>query len=266
MHDEILDIANSFHNFCIENKIEYFLCGGTLLGAIRHNGFIPWDDDFDVALPRKDYQKLIESWNNQNQKFKLVKVGDKDYLKFGTPAKIHNPKYRLEEKNEFSNGMPKYSSYGIFIDIFPMDRYPNNFFGKLINFCMGKLILGKQLSQFHNKNKNIFKRCVLFALRAFPYNLLNFLTKKSTEYLLRYKKEKIYGYGLETPWDNLWIKKEDIYPLVLKKFEGKFEFFIPANANEYLKQRYGDYMKIPKKSERHHHIESIYSYKNDEEI
>lgn len=60
-----LDILKDLHKFCVENNINYTLCGGTLLGAIRHNGFIPWDDDVDVAMPRPDYERFIKEFHSE---------------------------------------------------------------------------------------------------------------------------------------------------------------------------------------------------------
>lgn len=260
LQSEILVIANSFHSFCIANDIEYFICGGTLLGGIRHQGFIPWDDDFDVALPRKSFNKLLKLWNNNVQDFQLSKIGDKGYLKFGTPAKIHNNLYRLKEKGEHENGMPEYSSYGIFIDIFPLDEYPNNFFGQTMNFLVGKMILGKKLSYFKNTRKPLWMRICFLFLKLIPNSFLFLLKKYCAKFLNQEQKDNMFGYGIETPYHNLWINKKNLYPFSLGTFEKKFKFYFPSEPDTYLRQRYGDYMIIPKASDQGRHINEIYRY------
>ena len=68
-----LDMLKDISNFCDNNGIRYYLCGGTLLGAVRHKGFIPWDDDMDIAMPRPDYEKFLEIFNTQSHRYKYMK-------------------------------------------------------------------------------------------------------------------------------------------------------------------------------------------------
>ena len=113
-----LDILKNFASFCNEHNLNYVLAYGTLLGCIRHNGFIPWDDDIDVFMLRDDYEKLLSMKNLFEDKFSKLKfknLGDKDYP-FGF-LKITDDTTRVEEKEIES----KYQ-YGIWIDIFPLDK------------------------------------------------------------------------------------------------------------------------------------------------
>ena len=72
---KMVEMLTAFDDFCHENGLQYFLTNGTCLGAIRHKGFIPWDDDMDIALPREDYERLFEIWPNQGNKYQLLKPG-----------------------------------------------------------------------------------------------------------------------------------------------------------------------------------------------
>lgn len=118
IHMEILDIMDYIHSVCEKNKLHYYLTGGSLLGAVRHGGFIPWDDDLDIAMPREDYDRLITIVNNDDNgnKFKILNIKtDK------TPNNLHT---KITKKGTLfsestSNGLV--FDRGIFVDIFPLD-------------------------------------------------------------------------------------------------------------------------------------------------
>lgn len=110
-----LDILSVVADFCEKNGLRYWLYYGTLIGAIRHNGYIPWDDDIDIIMPRPDYEKFLKSFN-QTSGSKYQVIEDRITPGYHTTfAKVHNPKTIIE--SEFSNEM----AFGVFIDIFPFD-------------------------------------------------------------------------------------------------------------------------------------------------
>lgn len=255
----MLDLAIQFDKFCSVNNLEYAICGGTLIGAVRHKGFIPWDDDFDVIMPRKDFQYFLKNWVNTKD-VSIISIGDKGYNKVGTPAKLFLTDTRVSEKDEFENGMPEFNNYGIFIDIFPVDVYPDTKISKLINRFWGKFLLLKKMSKFHmsEKKKNMFFKISLFAVKIFPSTLIFAIDN----YLAKYIENKNYlkfkvGYGRETPIHNLWLNYEDIWPSK-KEFDFEcYSFKSPKNSHRYLESRFGDYMKVPNKDERLNHIIKI---------
>jgi len=112
-----LEILRFFDNVCRENNLTYFLSGGTLLGAIRHKGFIPWDDDVDLVMPRKDFEKLIEILDKSDSNYKLFIPGcSEDY--FYTFGKLVDTRTVLDEFDYCPiKGM------GLYIDIFIMTGY-----------------------------------------------------------------------------------------------------------------------------------------------
>jgi lipopolysaccharide cholinephosphotransferase len=112
-----LDILLFFDKYCKENNLTYYLFAGTLLGAVRHKGFIPWDDDIDVTMPRNDYNKLMSIFKNEGR-YKLFSMyNNKDYVY--SFAKIVDSNTVLKEEN-----IPDIEGYGLNIDIFPSDGLP----------------------------------------------------------------------------------------------------------------------------------------------
>lgn len=258
LQTKLLDIAVDFHQFCEKHQLSYFVCGGSLLGAIRHSGYIPWDDDFDVAMPRVDYEKFLDLWQQEKHRYKLVSTRDPNYLKLGTPAKLHDDSYRLEEKDEEKNGMPKISGYGLFFDIFPLDEYPNTRVGRYLNGYVGQLLIAKHLSQYPNIHRSFKQRFAFSFLKAIPKSWINHLVKRAKQYLQHHtNSDTRWGYGVDTPIINLWIHGDQLFPTKDIAYEN-LTLKAPANSVAYLSQRYGDYLKLPPESARIPHILKIY--------
>ena len=173
LHRDILLIMDEVHRICTTHHLKYYLCAGSLLGAIRHNGFIPWDDDLDIMMPRSDYEKFITLSSSV--------LGDKFYLDWITT----NPSYSrafskvclkntLFQENPGTNEKMN-TEWGIFIDIFPIDLT-----GEDINDISKRKYLFNKIRVMINGKKNlqafsIFKRIVVVAL---PRSFLFYLLKK----------------------------------------------------------------------------------------
>ena len=110
----LVSILSEVHNFCDENNLKYFLPGGTLIGAVRHKGFIPWDDDIDIYMPRNDYEKFLCEFNKESERYQVISLKtDGYYLPFG---KVIDTKTVLIENVDSDYKM------GIYLDIFPLDN------------------------------------------------------------------------------------------------------------------------------------------------
>lgn len=259
-----IEILDFFDKVCRKNGLRYSLAYGTLLGAIRHKGFIPWDDDIDVIMPRKDYEKLLEIWKIQSSDKYLIQSykTDLDYTNnFAKIRKNHTTFLQNEyEKNK------KYHK-GIFIDVFPIDRVASNKLSQTIQYmaCAINLLYTKDYTSGKKGFMHLIEKSFL---------LLNKQKKRK----ILFKAEKIIKY---------WNKKSNndmfscctieccrkYYPadlfeqLQLRDFNGK-KYYTVKDFDTVLKTDYGDYMKLPPNEEQKwkHHPLLISFDKNYEEI
>jgi lipopolysaccharide cholinephosphotransferase len=243
-----LAILKEIHNFCVKNGIRYFLTFGTLIGAIRHKGFIPWDDDIDIFIPRGDYERFISTF--VSDKYKCLSMEKNRHYPF-TYAKVIDISTIKKEPIHLSKKM----TLGIDVDVFPLNPYFVDNYEKTIEKKWKKYCRLWYLSTSIFRSKSALKTVLLFPLKLFlrPFarcisKRINDLTELSGEsvpigYITAFCTcEKIRTYKTER-FDNS----------VLHRFEDS-EFFIPAGYDELLKSIYGDYMKLPpaEKQVSHH--------------
>ena len=248
----ILMIAKDAIALCEKYNIKYFINSGTQLGAIRHKGFIPWDDDFDIGMKRLDYEKFINICKNEldPEKYFVQTEYTEPYYAFAF-GKIQLKDTCILE--DFSKNVP--IQHGIFIDIFPYDNIPDNSvkrtFFLLINQILKNLLwikcgYGEEIHKKQFSYKFLSVIAYMFSvekLKEIRRNLLNQYNNIRTDKCISsdYPKERL---------DNRWFAN-----LVKYKFEDA-EFFGFKDCDNYLKCLYGDFMKIPSKSERVTHTNS----------
>ena len=237
-HLILLEMLVSFDAICKENNLEYWLDAGTLLGAVRHDGFIPWDDDVDISMPVEDYDKFkkIAQSNLPKSMFLQHKHSDKtfpyDYMK------IRDNRAIIIEFHE--EGKEVAYNQGLFLDIFPMLSVKNN----KINSLWYKFS---------------FSAIRFFSAKKYKQDFIRGLFVKSLHMLHQDSKDKENKiiYGGEMPDVAKWYKYKDIYPLKQEKFEG-LEFASPYNSKAYLIELYGEsYMQIPPKEKQTVHAAKI---------
>lgn len=242
---ELLDITDKI---CKTNNLTYYIIGGTLLGAVRHNGFIPWDADMDIAMPREDYEKFLKYWNeNPDERY--------FYQHFSTEKNHLSPHAILKIKNTkvVMNGMiskykPKHE--GIYMDVFPLDNPPK---------------LPKQQEKQAQKIKKI-KRVIELkagyeygstsALRKIAKKLLQsilspvsftYLNRKMDNCMKKYSSpdgEYLVSMASHYSYRKQLMPKEVYGNPIRVSFENKL-YNAPAKVDEYLTRIYKDYMKIP---------------------
>lgn len=235
-----------FDDICRRNNISYWLCSGTLLGCIRHGGYIPWDDDLDVEVMRDDYERLMRILPQElPEKYKLQNHNtDPGY--FFCFAKLRDTHSLLEETNRYDRVF-KYR--GIFIDIFPYEHIapPLHWlscrtFGRVYKAMNNPKLTDEQAMKRVNRIYNINHRAI------FP--LLRLLSKLWPSKMLRYSP------GI--PYPNATYHNE-IFPLKRAKFEG-YDMPIPHDTDSYLKRKFGDYMQLPNLDNIHPHSDHLEIY------
>ncbi len=236
---EILDV---FHGICTKHGIDYWLSSGTLLGARRHGGFIPWDDDLDVLVMQRDYKKLLRILEQElPENLKLqTRETDPNYPLFW--AKIRDLHSVYHE--EASEG---YTYKGIFIDVFPFEPLPPLWFKKEID----KYIMSPM---YFAQSKSAFKKAVQFVRMMFlPLaQLIVYVTRKI--YRRTGSKLNTYSYGIPT-YTNYNMKH--FLPPGKIMFEGK-NYLAPHDVDNCLSGHFGsDYMELPKVAERRTHALKI---------
>lgn len=247
-------VMKRIHNFCVENNIKYYMICGTMLGAIRHGGFIPWDDDMDIALFREDYNKLIDLFPTYFEKSDLfIQNHETEYHYYPGHARIS---IGGTMKEQISLSHFKDYSTQMYIDIFPLDKIPMNkneqIKQKIKLRLLDKQIKNKVYQIFPHDNKF---RIILKKIRAVLSSIHNitYLQRKRTKVMTQYNLSEStivcsmashYSYSKQSmPISYYGTPK-------LYKFEDEY-FYGPEKANEYLSKIYGlNYMNIPPKKDR----------------
>lgn len=240
-----LDILIDVANFCDKNGIVYYLGCGTLLGAIRHKGFIPWDDDIDIMMPRKDYKKFLNIY--KSEKYQLLKPSEGIFFY----AKVYDTKTIVYE-DMFDKKRVK--NIGVSIDIFPLDGITNKKENveKIINrskFYEALLRMSNQPLLYKKKLLNILYRVATRVIGG--KNIVKLIEKNNqkcdydkSDYVIRIKDTPN---GINKPLP------KDVYEIDSKEFEGHM-FNVPKGYDIWLKSFYGDdYLSIPDKSKQTSH-------------
>ena len=246
-----LGIMEYIHEVCQKIGVKYFLAYGSLIGAVRHQGFIPWDDDMDICMLREDYEKLQDYLiANPDERYEVMSY--KNNLNYVYPfMKVQdNHTYLLEEDVRIDSNM------GIYVDIFPVDGYEDD-----VEFKnkMTKLIKKRQLSCYTFKGITNTKSVLNSLLRY--VSVIIFYFTNTNKYVAQIeelaKSRKVSDYeqvdyliykDMNKPvWRREWLEQ-----VTTGTFEGK-EFTIPKNYHEILTSDYGDYMQLPPVEQRVSH-------------
>lgn len=248
IHSVQLDILSFLDEFCKKYNLRYYLAYGTLLGAVRHKGFIPWDDDVDVFMPRDDYEKLIELLNDDIYKIASVKTTKGFFYPF---VKLYDSRTVLDEK------MLTGYLIGVNIDIFPLDNIPSNkhIRRKLISRIdfYKKILFGKL---FWLNRISPLKRAV-YRITASLFSGKKVVAKIS-KIATRYRQDNT-EFLKDIVWDSTepFMKTEYFKDTVQLSFCDRL-FTAPKEYDKILRETYGDYSKLPPEENRvaPHHFEA----------
>lgn len=262
MHEVLLEIYDDLFKVCEKHSLKLIAGGGTLLGVVRHKGFIPWDDDMDLSMSREDYEKFITIFESElSDKYELLAPGYKNGSKvflMRVLKKNTTLMNMIDENSPYSNG--------IYIDITPIDYVPENMIlrgikGLLVD-CLRFISYSVYWNQYRSKS-----------LRDYLVN-----SEGKSYYKLRIITGKIFGFLSSEKWfeifDKLCVNNKSRYVTVAagrKKYKGEtysedvyyppqegiFEnrkIYVLNDCQTYLKRMYGDYMKIPPVENREKHL------------
>lgn len=261
LHNVEIELLDEFARICKKHKLTYFLVGGTMLGAIRHSGFIPWDDDIDVGMLRSDYEKFLE----------IAPKELKD--KYILDCFEHNSKYHLQFAKIKKNGtvFDEESSHhmdnhkGIFIDIFPFDNVYDNTKKSYYRATIIRLI-----------NQAVYVKLKIYGLSKCRHKVLSALFLPfSHKFLMKLEKKiatsnkdnnskyaacffSVYDFKKEI------MERSTFVPTKETLFEKK-KYSVVHDPDKYLSSVYGDYMKLPPKEKRVNHMPLKIDFGEDNE-
>lgn len=257
-----LEILKHIDTICKQLNLKYCLAYGTLIGAIRHKGFIPWDDDIDILMPRPDYEKFKDYVQSHTDELHPLKLFDSSVPNYPyLLPRLSNDDYRIVVDNESSCGM------GIFIDIYVLDGIGDTF-EEAWNFVKRtskypRLIFLSTRNHYHfGTTKGFFKRMLKFPV----FYYAKFMGKSYFEKKLMSMIDTQSYNGKEFVGCAIWcerpkwavVKKEVVENLIDAPFEN-YTFKIPRDYDVQLRQWYGNYMQLPPEKDRiYHHLYKAY--------
>ncbi len=255
------ELLKKFRDVCQSNGFHYSLMGGTLLGAVRHKGFIPWDDDIDVIMPRPDYERFIAYCQTNQTPFRLLsdKTDEGYAYLFG---KVVDPDTELTEINANRNKV----DLGVYIDIFVYDGMGNSYEEAKKNFnksrFLRELLVASNWTEFFRSRTKAWYyepiRYAFFVMSRFVSHkkLIKSIEKKYRNFDF-YSNEYV-GNLCSDKRDLSIIKRSEIDTYITLPFEGE-EFSVFSGYETYLTNMFGDYMQLPPEDKRiTHHLFSAY--------
>ncbi len=253
LQEHSLKMFKVFIEVCEKLNLKYYVLGGTILGAVRHKGFIPWDDDIDVGMPREDYEIFISKAQEFLPKNYFVQTFKTDPEWPANFAKIRNSDTTFIESSVKNRKI----NHGIYIDVFPLDRHEDNKFKlKIFNF-KNKFYQATIARCFYiPKQKRNWK---WYFIRILTFFVPVKTALKKREKLLKSNKGTKYLANYCGAWGVKEIVPSDWYGKGAElEFEG-IKIIAPANYDAWLAQVYGDYMQLPPVEKRvtHHFNEVI---------
>ncbi|MCB6608394.1 LicD family protein [[Clostridium] symbiosum] len=247
---KLLEILIYFRDFCNENNLSFVLAGGTCLGAVRHKGFIPWDDDIDVFMFREDYEKLPELWKKyaDTERYTCVRSNE-NYNIHHTATEIKDNNTTFINKHSVDLDIHQ----GIMIDVIPLDGVPKSRkkqFYQMINSMIYCCFNFQRLPEHKSKGIFYLTKLALGIIRTdkMRYILWHNAEKRMAKYLpstCNYVAS--LGEGMTIMRQH--FKKEWMENIIYMEFEG-YRMPVPSGYNEFLTISYGNYMELPPVEER----------------
>ena len=248
--EELLKIMIYIDNFCETNDVDYCLMAGSALGAERHQGFIPWDDDIDIYMSANDYKKFKEAFD---------KAGDKEkyYLQEYGRTKYKNLEMVTTAKIKLNGSMINEEAYkgwkihqGLFVDIFIVHSTPETKIGRICQYLWSEAVVLKGLSVREYKSRNMKDAILLFIANILPTKwILRHGLYNAYKYD-KFKTSKVMGFFDTRKYSRAIFPRDYIFPAKYFPFEN-VNLKVPAKNKEYLSIQFGDdYMTLPPEEKR----------------
>lgn len=251
-----LDTLVYFKEFCDKNNLLFYLCGGCCIGSLRTGGFIPWDDDIDILMPRDDYEKLYKLWDNdKHERFKLLRTDEKIFTGniFTT---IVDTETTCVKANQAHLDIP----FGIMMDIFPIDGCPKGKFKRTmqkLNAMIYSLFLAQIVPENHGGIMALGSKFLLSIVRSPKAREKKWRNaeRRMSKYKIadcEYITELCEGvHSMQPEYPKEWFASA-----VYREFEG-LQMPIPVGYDPYLKKAFGDYMTLPPEDKQKPHHDMI---------
>lgn len=243
-----LDILKQIHEFCIMHDIKYSLYAGTALGAVRHQGFIPWDDDVDIVMIRDEYRKFVKQWNQTPINGYFMENTETD-----EGCSINHTKIRKDGTVLLSNGEDESQGHhGIWVDIFVFDKVKKGFWGEKVIYYNGIKRVLMTRGNRRNSSDSLAKKTLKRVLSLIPKKIQRKQLQKANERIQKYNY-LTDGFVWVDPSAVQYIKVRFPKELTEEYIEIAFEnecFLIFKEYAVLLRIEYGDYMRLPSEEER----------------
>lgn len=244
------DMLAEFVRICNKHGIRYFVQGGTLLGTVRHSGFIPWDDDVDVSLPRDEYEKFLAVAEKELPEYYFLQTKDTDPEYPNNFAKIRDSRTTFLETSAKNLRI----NHGAYIDIFPLDNYPSGFKAKIYELKK-KLLTWRINKAFYMPHMSLVSKiATIITMILFP-SLKGAIEKREKLFTSVPTTDRVVNNS------GAWLSKEIIprewvQGTIEMEFEG-IKVNVSDKYDEWLTYVYGDYMSLPPENERvgHHYVD-----------
>ncbi len=271
LQEEILSILDDFIRICEDYHLEYFGIAGTGIGAIRHHGFIPWDDDIDIAMPRKDFEKLIKIVEKKmSDRYLILNAGNDPNYPLMTTRLVKRGTVFVEEVMKDVD-----CPFGIFLDLYVLDNVADNpvlyQLQSWTAWFWSKLLILRSIPRPTLQQRGL-KAGLIWTVCGLVHNGMKIL-RISPEWLRdcceaecrRYNKKKTNRMAFLPDTSPYWnvVDKRYYHPLKQLDFEGRRMNF-PGNIEEMLTRMYGDYMQLPPEDKRKTHYPYRLEFEQEE--
>lgn len=236
-----MGILDEVHRYCEAHGLHYFLSSGTLIGAVRHKGYIPWDDDIDIYMPRKDYEEFLQNYHDKTGRYQAINPTTEPHYYY-TFAKVVDQRTRMVEKETAGYEI------GVYMDIFPVDYVSDDLQERERVFREKKLLYKIRRCKISNGNP-LQSRLAYFVYRHWPLSVRQIERKIRKLIILEKPTHTVCNMTEAGPSIKGCFPAEDIASSVDIEFEGKL-YKTMVGYKDYLERTYGDYMTLPPVEQR----------------